>query len=144
MPKISQSPYQESIDFSNVDITCDMAYDLLTTEWICEKVRQSDQYAQSLYAALCNNDFIKADIWELLKEDRVVFYSWRFAGRIVADMQQRGEYLWWYCSGIQEHDGYITIPEGKITDEIREDLKTLGWLPHKYNYDDDENEHDPP
>ena len=31
-----------------------MEYALLTTEWILEKVRNSDSYAQNLYAAMCN------------------------------------------------------------------------------------------
>ena len=30
-----------------------MEYDLLTTDWILEKVRTNDAYAQNLYAAIC-------------------------------------------------------------------------------------------
>mgnify|MGYP003705677079 CR=1 FL=1 len=29
------------------------------TDWILEKVRESDVYAQHLYAAMCNNEFQK-------------------------------------------------------------------------------------
>ena len=32
-----------------------MEYDLVTTDWILEKVRASESYAQNLYAAMCNN-----------------------------------------------------------------------------------------
>jgi hypothetical protein len=63
--------------------------------------------------------------------------SWRYAGGIVADMQQKGDYIDWYCSGIKNDYGddpegkYPVeskyVPEGCITDEIRTDLQRLGW-----------------
>jgi hypothetical protein len=69
--------------------------------------------------------------------------SWRHAGGIIADMQEKGDYIDWYCSGIgsQEDgyglDGYIPeldkdnreyVPESVVTDEIRTDLLKLGWI----------------
>lgn len=114
-----------------------LEYDLLTTDWILEKVRASDAYAQNLYAAMCNNDFLKLELIPILKDD-TWSCSWRYAGGIVADMQQKGDYIDWYCSGIRNvsHDeeenkswdgrGYVS--ESVITDEIREDLKRLGWI----------------
>jgi hypothetical protein len=122
-----------------------MEYDLLTTDWILEKVRADDAYAQNLYSAICNNDFIKMDIIPILKEE-TWSASWRSAGGIVADMQQKGDYIDWYCSGIRDisHKDDDTsdyteeqlarleitkryVPEGCITDEIRNDLQSLGW-----------------
>jgi hypothetical protein len=44
-----------------------MEYDLLTTDWILEKVRECDVYAQNLYASMCNRDFIKYDVMPILK-----------------------------------------------------------------------------
>ncbi len=38
-----------------------LEYDLLTTDWILEKTRQSEVYAQNLYASMCNRDFVKND-----------------------------------------------------------------------------------
>jgi len=116
-----------------------MEYDLLTTDWILEKVRIKDSYAQNLYAAICNNDFIKLEVVPILRQDPDKDYwsaSWRSAGGIVADMQQKGDYIDWYCSGIGNNEtgyglnhrranGYV--PEGLITDEIRNDLQQLGW-----------------
>lgn len=111
-----------------------MEYDLLTTDWILEKVRASDTYAQNLYAAMCNNDFQKLEVIPILK-DQTWACSWRYAGGIVADMQQKGDYIDWYCSGIGNglgngdadgSKGYVS--ESVITDEIREDLKRLGWI----------------
>jgi hypothetical protein len=109
-----------------------LEWDLRTTDWILEKARASDSYAQNIYAALCNNGFTKLEVIPLLKEEEWSC-SWRYAGGIVAHMLQKGDYIDWYCSGIRDHDapdnGYA--PEGRITDEIREDFKRLGWIPAK-------------
>lgn len=121
-----------------------MEYDLLTTDWILEKVRSSEVYAQNLYAAMCNTTFVKNDVWPRLTDDRWSC-SWRYAGGIVADMKQEGDYIDWYCSGIrggadlnedeltQEQQERLKIVdqfvgEGVVTDEIREDLLKLGWI----------------
>ena len=110
-----------------------MEYDLLTTDWILEKVRSDDAYAQNLYAAMCNNGFIKLYVIPILKQEEWGC-SWRYAGGIIADMQQKGDYIDWYCSGIRNDYGDDAIespvryvPEGCITDEIRNDLQRLGW-----------------
>lgn len=106
-----------------------MEYDLRTTDWILEKVRGSKVYAQNLYAAICNNDFMKLEVVPILTE-KTWSASWRSAGGIVANMRQEGDYIDWYCSGIREIDaepnGYV--PEQVVTDEIRADLKRLGWI----------------
>ena len=112
-----------------------MEYDLLTTDWILEKVRADDAYAQNLYAAMCNNGFIKLEVIPVLKGEEWSC-SWRYSGGIIADMQQKGDYIDWYCSGIrndyQDEDSNVSypnryVPEGCITDEIRTDLQRLGW-----------------
>ena len=119
-----------------------MEWDLVTTDWILEKVRGDNVYAQHLYAAMCNNDFIPIKVVPILRQDPKKDYwsaSWRYAGGIVADMRQEGDYINWYCSGI---GGSLTwdpeiekaqlarqgfVGEGCITDEIRNDLQRLGW-----------------
>lgn len=109
-----------------------MEYDLLTTDWILEKVRASEVYAQNLYAAMCNNDFTKREMWPLLKEQKWSC-SWRYAGGIIADMRQQGDYINWYCSGIRDsYDGGY-VAEAIVTDEIEQDLHKLGWIVVKYN-----------
>ena len=129
-----------------------LEFDLRSTEWILEKARGDDVYAQNLYAAMCNNDFIKREMWPILKDQRWSC-SWRHAGGIVADMQQKGDYIDWYCSGIRDTrtlseselsvlteqeqvaykagEGYVG--EGMVTDEIEKDLYKLGWLVVKEN-----------
>ena len=116
-----------------------MEYDLLTTPWILEKVRNDNVYAQNLYAAMCNNEFVRLEVIPILTE-KTWGCSWRYAGGIIADMQQKGDYIDWYCSGIR-NDGYQDdldslsprqhVSEGLITETIRADLKELGWTPAK-------------
>jgi hypothetical protein len=116
-----------------------MEYDLRSTPWICDKVKSNKTYAQNLYAAMCNMEFVKNEIWPLLKDQRWSA-SWRYAGGIVADMRESGDYIEWYCSGIQGEpdDDWVDlghVPEGTVTDQIREDLFKLGWIPKEQNDD---------
>ena len=124
-----------------------LEHDLRSTDWILEKARESTIYAQHLYAAMCNQDFIKNDVWPLLQDKRWSC-SWRHAGGIIADMRQEGDYVDWYCTGISDreemdplefneltYDQQVAykesrayVGEGVITDEIREDLLKLGWI----------------
>jgi hypothetical protein len=123
-----------------------LEYDLLTTDWILEKVRSSESYAQNLYAALCNMEWRKRELWQELKEENWGC-SWRYAGGIIADMRQEGDYIDWYCSGMgglnREYDGEETneqwqkrtgyVPESVVTEEIEQDLNRLGWTPIPYD-----------
>ena len=123
-----------------------LEYDLRSTKWICDKVKASDAYAQNLYAAMCNMQFQKLDVMPILR-DQLWTCSWRSSGGIVADMQERGDYIDWYCSGIgggDEPDVYDAgpdlkrkgyVPEGTVTEEIAQDLKQLGWIPVEYDND---------
>jgi len=128
-----------------------MEYDLRSTDWILDKVRASEVYAQNLYAAMCNNEFQKFDVMPILKDEKWSC-SWRYAGGIIADMRESGDYIDWYCSGIkgemydtteveitEEIQQRIAITkqlvgESHVTDEIRADLKRLGWI--VVDYDD--------
>lgn len=132
-----------------------MEYDLRSTQWIIDKAKD-DAYAQNLYAAMCNNDFTKNDVIPILTEKRWSC-SWRHAGGIVADMQGKGDYIDWYCSGIrdakildddefraltkEQQERYIQgkkfVSESVVTDEIRADLLKLGWIV----IDDESKEH---
>jgi len=130
-----------------------LEYDLRSTDWILAKVRGDDVYAQNLYAALCNNDFQRLDVWPILTGE-TWSCSWRYAGGIIADMQEQGDYIDWYCSGIRNRPDEEDIAkfddeqmanykktlayvgEGFITDEIESDLRTLGWCPAPKSDDD--------
>ena len=111
---------------------------------LMDKDKERESYAQNIYAALCNQSWQRNDVWPLLK-DETYSCSWRYAGGIVADMREEGDYIDWYCSGIggptgggSEYDPELEkamlatkdfVPEGTVTDEIREDFFKLGWIP---------------
>jgi hypothetical protein len=140
---------QQSLELTEVDDwkINNMEYDLCTTDWIINKAKASRVYSQNLYSALCNNDFVKNDVWPLLTDTRW-HCSWRYAGGIVSKMREEGDYLDWYCSGIidprevddeqffqftkEEQEEYVQykqyVNESVVTEEIRNDLLILGWL----------------
>jgi hypothetical protein len=112
-----------------------LEYDLLKTDWIVYKCKNSDKYAQNLYAALCNNLFYKNDEeWSC---------SWRYAGGIVAEIRddgklidlynhRTGDYMDWYCSGIGSDPEIGYVAEGEVTSEIANDFLNLGWIVKTY------------
>jgi hypothetical protein len=123
-----------------------LEYDLRSTEWILEKARTRDEYAQNIYAAMCNMRWQKLDVMPILK-DEFWTASWRSAGGIVADMLQQGDYIDWYCSGMGGLSGDYDpdsetfdvwqartkyVPEGVVTEEIRADFQKLGWVPSEW------------
>ena len=87
----------------------------------------------------------RLDVLPILK-DEYWSCSWRSAGGIVADMLQKGDYIDWYCSGMgglnQDYQGGETdeewqartryVPEGTVTDEIRADFQSIGWIPSEW------------
>lgn len=123
-----------------------MEYDLRSTPWMVAKVCASEAYAQNLYAAMCNREFQKNEVWPLLKNQHWSC-SWRYAGGIIADMRGEGDYIDWYCSGIQgewsdedfqnstkeAQERYLYmknnfVGESVVTEEVRKDLLELGWI----------------
>jgi hypothetical protein len=120
----------------------DLEYDLRTTDWILAKARTRKEYAQNIYAALCNMRWQKLDTFPILK-DEYWSCSWRSAGGIVANMLQKGDYIDWYCSGIggglsmddTRPEGYVS--ESTVTEEIRIDFQKLGWVPSEWPEDTD-------
>ena len=113
---------------------------------MCDKVKANDNYAQNLYAAMCNMTWQSREVWQELKGE-TWSCSWRHSGGIVADMQEKGDYIDWYCSGIgNSEDGYglagdkpeqgAYVPEGVVTEEIELDLNRLGWRPVPYSNDE--------
>lgn len=108
----------------------DLEWDLRSSEYIVQKCKSNSVYSQNLYAAMCNNLFYKGE-----KEWAC---SWRYAGGIVADLNEQGDYIDWYCSGIRGTDdddnGYVG--EGFVTEEVRSDLLKLGWVVKPYPDDE--------
>ena len=105
----------------------DLERDLYDSQFIREKARDNDIYCQHLYATLCNNEFIKAEVLSILAAEHWSC-SWRHAGGIAASLYDgsfSGDYMRYYVSSFADSVDYIT--EGNVDEEVREDLKKLGW-----------------
>ncbi len=114
---------------------------------IMEKLLTRDDYAQNFYAAFCNMDWCRTELFDLIRADKLLTYSWRGAGGLVAGLRNQGEsYIDYYCSGIKpgglnfpDEEAMMAsdrryelkrfVPEGTVTGEIRADLLRLGWTP---------------
>ena len=114
----------------------DLEQDLLACEHLVLKIRANRVYAQHLYAALCDNAFQKQWVWPVLS-NQTWSCSWRSAGGIISDIRGEGDYIDWYCSGMQVWVGNDIddptdpelqhVPEGMITEEVARDLAQIGW-----------------
>jgi len=128
-----------------------MEYDLRSSKELCDKVKQFDNYAQNLYAAMCNMTWQSREFWQEMKGE-TWSCSWRSSGGIIADMREEGDYIDWYCSGIGnpeygngldgakpelDEDGRTYVPEGVVTEEVELDLNRLGWRPVPWADDKD-------
>lgn len=131
------------IKWADREITMERSLEkeLLASQVIKEKCKV-DKYAQNLYASLCNMQWQPIDVIPILKDEKWSC-SWRHAGGVVAEITHDGDYMTWYCSGIGQGLGNGDIDgvkgyvgEGTVTEEIREDLKQLGWYPIPWNDDD--------
>jgi hypothetical protein len=111
--------------------TPNLENDIMAATWFCDKVRSSESYAQNLYAAMCNNQFQRKEVWPILTDERWSC-SWRYAGGLVARIVGKGDYMDYYCSGIgafkPDDDAYSGhVNESHVTEEIEQDLAQLGW-----------------
>jgi hypothetical protein len=103
--------------------------DIRGTDWIVSKVRHREIYAQNLYAALCNNEYVPQDVWGILKNIHWDC-TWRYAASIVADIREDDSYIDWYCSGtgFQGTDFTGFVEESYVTEEVESDFNQIGWL----------------
>ena len=128
----------------------DLQVDFSKHQWFLEKVRNNKAYAQNLYSALCNMQWQKLEVIPILKSE-LWSCSWRSAGAIVASIRGGSEdYMDWYCSGMGGFTAFADetpeetekafkakgyVPEGIVTEEIKEDLNKMGWVPVPYPKD---------
>jgi hypothetical protein len=74
----------------------------------------------------------------MILNDRTWSCSWRRAGGIISDITEQGSYMDWYCSGIgsigdQKNSNNEYVAESMVTDEIRQDLDSIGWTVIPYD-----------
>ena len=103
--------------------------DIRSTDWIITKVREQEIYAQNLYAALCNNEYVPQDVWGILKNIHWDC-TWRYAASLVAEIREDDSYIDWYCSGtgFQGTDFTGFVEESYVTEEVEYDFNQIGWL----------------
>ena len=83
---------------------------------VCRQIAKSETFAQHVYAALCNHQFYPHNIDRLTYEPWSC--SWRYAGEIIADIEQAGgDYMEYYCGG----------NEGTISPQVATMLQEMGW-----------------
>ena len=111
----------------------DLEKDLYESNYIMEKAYRNQDYCQNLYAALCNNDWIKADMLSILAAE-YWHCSWRYAGGIAAGLHNgttyagQDDYMAYYLLKDFAGNEYSQwVSESTVTDEIREDFKRIGW-----------------
>jgi hypothetical protein len=96
----------------------ELDYEFQQSAELMNKARSKD-YAQRLYAALCNTNWYKEGVVYNDLEPWAV--TWRTAGGIVSGWHQGddrlADYMEFYCSG----------GEGYVDEEVEQDLFELGW-----------------
>jgi len=93
-----------------------LGQDLLNNDTVRQSVQTDKTFAQELYSALCNTQFIHSN----MANPKTEFWScsWRYAGNIVAGIEANGgDYMDYYCNG----------NEGQISPRIKTILASLGW-----------------
>jgi hypothetical protein len=103
--------------------------DVRRTDWMINKIRAKEIYAQNLYAALCNNEFAPKDMWAVLKNLKWNC-TWSYAANIISEIREDDSYSAWYCSGtgFKGTDFFGFVEESVITEEVQFDLNIIGWI----------------
>lgn len=103
--------------------------DVRGTNWMIDKIRGKEIYAQNLYAALCNNEFAPKDMWAILKNLKWNC-TWSYAANIISEIREDDSYSNWYCSGTgftgTDFTGFVE--ESFVTTEVQLDLESVGWI----------------
>jgi hypothetical protein len=121
----------------DLPIDVNLSRDIENCEWIRNKIRSDEKYAQNVYSALCNIVWYKMEFLPTLKGDNEWTCTWRWAGGFVSDIRKgigAGDYMEYYCSGIGaglgngDEDGTKGyVGESVVTEEVENDFKTIGW-----------------
>lgn len=103
--------------------------DIRSADWLVNKVRREEIYAQNFYAALCNNSFVPKDVWGILS-NITWDCTWRYAATLIAELREDDSYIDWYCSGTGFKGTDFTgfVEESFITEEVELDITSIGWI----------------
>jgi len=84
---------------------------------------QNKEYANDVYLAMCNI------IWK--KEDITNTFSFREAAGLIANLRNQGEMYLDFYPAMASGTGKV---EGTVTNEVREDLRKIGWEGTDYTF----------
>ncbi|AVX04344.1 hypothetical protein MXMO3_01819 [Maritalea myrionectae] len=73
------------------------------------QIQTDDEFCTRLWSSLTNIEWLSGE--------KIVSYSFREAGGLIAGIREDGSYIDWYCSG----------PAASVDDHIAETLKQHGW-----------------
>jgi hypothetical protein len=96
-------------------------------EILAEKILDDYDFAQEMYAALCNTGWVRTGVPDAL----ATFFSWRYAGGVIASIRNGTDsmsYMEFYCGG----------NEGIVSDLVREYMSGIGWEPISLDRADEE------
>jgi hypothetical protein len=103
--------------------------DVRTANWVVDRIRSEETYAQNFYAALCNNNYTPKDVWGILS-NITWNCTWQQAAEIISDIRQDHNPDIWHASGsnfkITDFAGFVE--ESYVTHEIESDINQLGWI----------------
>jgi hypothetical protein len=88
----------------------DLKADIAVNPQLVAKIKSRDDYAQSLYAAMCNMQWQHSETFSIQRND-----IWSGVGNIVVDLHS-------VFSVDQDY-----MPETTVTLEVLNDLRLLGW-----------------
>lgn len=75
-------------------------------------MKESDDVCVEVWSAMANVD------WYHPATHTSASYSFRAAGRLIADIIGKGNYLNWYCSG----------PYATVSERVARRMKKMGWI----------------
>lgn len=82
-----------------------------------QTMKENEAFAKLVWGGLANV------IWVNKKTDDEFSCTFRYAGGLISEITERGDYMTYYCSG-----DYETIPA-----TMKERLGKLGWKPKPYS-----------
>ena len=97
-------------------------YDLFENvlkKYLGEEMKTNDELCVKVWSSLANVD------WYYIRDTsalHMVSYSFRAAGRLIAEIRESGNYMDWYCSG----------PDATVDGEVRRALRKEGFIPDVY------------
>ena len=80
------------------------------------KMKSDTEFCKDVWSSMANI------VWKHKASGEEYSASFRYAGGLIAEIREEGDYMDWYCCG----------PYETVSDEIKKGLAKRGWKPHKW------------